>query len=204
MATPVQSNTASSSFNQAEWETRVQQLQSSNEELQHRKTDAEKDRDLFRELYGKASSHATDVTKENNELLERATLAESQLKEGMALLKGTYEARVKQLEVEVLKWKGRYEILVERDKRMNGDSVREKAALAEELKHENEKLKGDLEALREDWENMEETYAEAGDMELQTFEEEVKAPNHTISKEFVSQHRVPITDGEAVAIVRVV
>ena len=83
----------------ADWEVQLLELRAENAELQRRHADAEKDRDLFRDLYGKASAHASAVSAENNELSERAALAEGQAREGVAMLKATYEERVRLLEL---------------------------------------------------------------------------------------------------------
>ena len=62
----------SSELTTEQWEQKLAQLRATNEELQRRRLEAEKDRDLFRELYGKASAHASSVSAENNTLAERA------------------------------------------------------------------------------------------------------------------------------------
>ncbi|KAI0742876.1 hypothetical protein C8Q80DRAFT_1273469 [Daedaleopsis nitida] len=117
-----------------EWEQKLAQLRATNEELQRRRADAEKDRDLFRDLYGKASAHASAVSAENNELAERAALAEGQARDGVAMLKATYDER--------------------RDARMD-DEIRRRAALEPELRVENEQLRGRLAALEEDYTRLE-------------------------------------------------
>ena len=43
-----------------QWEQTLAQLRATNEELQRRRAEAEKDRDLFRDLYSKASAHASE------------------------------------------------------------------------------------------------------------------------------------------------
>ncbi|CAL1698270.1 unnamed protein product [Somion occarium] len=133
----------------------LDQLRAANEELQRRKVDAEKDRELFRELYGKASAHVSEVSKENNELHERVSLLEGKVKDGLQLIRGTYESRVRLLEEEVKKWKGMYEILMARDRKMQGDELRRRAAVEPELRAENVKLREELEILTEDYEKME-------------------------------------------------
>ena len=90
-------------------EPTIEQLRAANEELQRRKIDAEKDRELFRELYGKASSHVSEVTKENNELLEKVTLLEGKLNEGLTLIRATYDERIRRLEEDATRWKEMYE-----------------------------------------------------------------------------------------------
>ena len=139
---------------QEEWEQTLAQLRSVNETLQKRKAEAEKDRDLFRDLYSKASLHASEVSKENNELTERATLAETQARDGLAMIKGTYEERIRLLEQEVERWKGQVHVMTERDKRMN-DELRLRAALEPELRTQNMWLRGQLDSLEEEYRRME-------------------------------------------------
>lgn len=95
----------------ADWELTVQQLRATADELQRRKADAEKDRELFRELYNKASAHAGDVSRENDALLERAARAEGQVRDGLAMVRETYEAHVRRLEDKLAKLRGLNAIL---------------------------------------------------------------------------------------------
>ena len=124
--------------------------------MQKRRAETEKDRDLFRDLYSKASLHASEVSKENNELTERASLAETQARDGLAMIKATYEERIRLLEQEVERWKGQVHVLTERDKRMD-DELRRRAALEPELRTENIRLKEQLDSLEEDYRRMEGT-----------------------------------------------
>lgn len=124
--------------------------------MQKRRAEAEKDRDLFRDLYSKASLHASEVSKENNELTDRASLAETQARDGLAMIKATYEERIRLLEQEVERWKGQVHVLTERDKRMD-DELRRRAALEPELRTENIRLKEQLDSLEEDYRRMEGT-----------------------------------------------
>ena len=139
---------------QEQWEQTLAQLRLMNEDLQKRKADAEKDRDLFRDLYSKASLHASEVSKENNELTERATLAETQAHDGVAMVKAAYEERLQLLEQEVERWKGQVHVLTVRDRRTD-DELRRRAALEPELRMENLQLRGQLDALQEDYRRME-------------------------------------------------
>ncbi|KAI0693096.1 hypothetical protein C8T65DRAFT_668771 [Cerioporus squamosus] len=132
-----------------QWEQKLAELRATNEELQRRRIAAEKDRDLFRELYGKASAHASSVSAENNELTERAALAEGKVREGIAMLKATYEERVRLLEQEVLRWKSQCQVLTDRDGRMD-DEIRRRAALEPELRAENERLREHIDNLLEE------------------------------------------------------
>ena len=138
----------------AEWEAKLIQLRKENEELQRRKAEAEKDRDLFRDLYNKASAHASEVSKENNELLERAELAEGQARDGLAMIKATYDDRVRRAEEEAKRWKAQYQLLTSRDTRMD-DDIRRRAALEPELRAEVARLQEKLDHLEEDYARME-------------------------------------------------
>ena len=129
----------SRSKEEAEWQLRLEQLRLTNEELQRRKADAEKDRDLFRDLYSRASAHASDVTRENNELSERASIAEGQVREGLAMIRGTYNQKIRLLEEEVEKWKGLCHISTTKDER-TGDELRRRAALEPELRADLQQL----------------------------------------------------------------
>ncbi|KAI0369311.1 hypothetical protein BV20DRAFT_968182 [Pilatotrama ljubarskyi] len=137
-----------------EWEQKLSQLRATNEELQRRKAEAEKDRDLFRDLYSKASTHASEVTKENNELLERAELAEGQARDGLAMIKATYEDRVRRAEEEAARWKAQYELLAQRDTRMD-DEIRRRAALEPELRMRVAELQEKLVSVEDDYKRME-------------------------------------------------
>ncbi|KAI0772433.1 hypothetical protein BD413DRAFT_42765 [Trametes elegans] len=138
----------------AEWELKLAQLRAENEELQRRKAEAEKDRNLFRDLYGKASAHASEVTKENHQLLERAELAEGQARDGLAMIRATYEERVRRAEEEATRWKAQYQLLTERDTRTD-DEVRKRAALEPELRAEVARLQERLGNLEEDYRRLE-------------------------------------------------
>ncbi|RPD77213.1 hypothetical protein L226DRAFT_533217 [Lentinus tigrinus ALCF2SS1-7] len=158
---------SSSQLTTEQWEQKLAQLRATNEELQRRRMDAEKDRDLFRDLYGKASAHASSVTAENNELIERTALAEGQARDGVAMLKSTYEERIRLLEQEVLRWKSQCQVLTDRDSRMD-DEIRRRAALEPELRAENERLREQIENFfEEEYDRME----VIGGMTSQQFEE---------------------------------
>ena len=145
----------------------IEQLQAVNDELRRKKLEAEKDRDLFREMYSKASAHVSEVSKENNELLERAELAEGQVKDGLQMIKGTYEERVRVLEAEVERWKAQATLLTARDRRtLENEEFRRKAAMEPELRAENERLREEMKKLREDYDLLEATLAQIGEQEL--------------------------------------
>ncbi|KAI8990385.1 hypothetical protein BD414DRAFT_483456 [Trametes punicea] len=162
----------------SEWEVKLAQLRAENEELQRRKAEAEKDRDLFRDLYGKASAHASEVAKENNELLERAELAEGQARDGLAMIKATFEERVRRAEEEAARWKAQYQFLVERDSRTD-DEIRRRAALEPELRAEVARLREQLGNIEEDYRRLEsvlESFTREQVEETEEIAETAKAP----------------------------
>ncbi|EPS98917.1 hypothetical protein FOMPIDRAFT_1061115 [Fomitopsis schrenkii] len=148
----------------------VAQLQAVNEELRRKVLDAEKDRDLFRDMYSKASAHVGEVSKENNELLERVERAEGQVQDGLRMIKGTYQERVRVLEAEVERWKGQAALLTARDRRtLENEELRRRAGMEPELRAENERLKEELKKLREDYDRLEGRLTQIGEQELDDF-----------------------------------
>ena len=97
------------------------------------KISAEKDRDFFREQYGRASGFVTSVRDENAELEKRIKIATDQTQSGVNLIKTTFELRVKSLEKDVKAWRSMAEFLVEKDRRTN-DDIRRRAAEEPELR----------------------------------------------------------------------
>lgn len=97
------------------------------------------DVDFFRVQYQRASDFASSTRSENEELVARAALAESQATNGVALVRATFEGRVAKLEAEVKKYKTLSEMLTERARRTD-DEVRLRAALAPELERELRQL----------------------------------------------------------------
>ncbi|KAI0830279.1 hypothetical protein BC628DRAFT_1416580 [Trametes gibbosa] len=142
---------------QAEWELALSQLRATNAELQRRKADAEKDRELFRTLYGTASAHASATASENAALLERAERAEGQARDGLAMVRATYDVRMRRAEEEAARWRAQYEVLVARERRAAEvqEELRARAGREPELRAEVERLRGRLEALEEDYARME-------------------------------------------------
>lgn len=155
-----------------DWEVALEQLRATNEVLQRRKADAERDRELFRDMYSKASAHVSEVAKENEELLERATLAEGQVRDGLAMTKKTYEERVARLQGEVARLQGLNTILTARDVKMQGDELRRWAAEGVELKEENQRLRAELAELRMDYDRMEGLLEQLGEGELEALGEQ--------------------------------
>ncbi|KAI9465847.1 hypothetical protein BJY52DRAFT_1183406 [Lactarius psammicola] len=121
------------------WAEERTALQSETDALRADKAQALTDVEFFRELYQKASAFASSTRSENEELLARATLAESQSVNGIAMIRATFEARVDKLEAEVRKYKALSELLTERARRTD-DSVRYRAAIAPEYEREYHRL----------------------------------------------------------------
>ncbi|KAI0652056.1 hypothetical protein C8Q79DRAFT_1005287 [Trametes meyenii] len=128
-------------------------LEATEKDWERRFKYAESDRDLFKNLYSEASTHAARLAKENAELEERAARAESQVRDGLAMVRGTFEAQAAKLRGEVEKWQGLCKVLQEKDKRTD-DEVRRRAALEPQLREENERLLREAEIVRSDMEKM--------------------------------------------------
>lgn len=140
----------------AQWAEEKMALQSGADALRADKAQALTDVDFFREQYQKASAFTSTTRAENEELLARATLAESQCVNGIAMIRATFEARVDKLEAEVQKYKTLSDILTERARRTD-DDVRYRAAIAPELERGYQRLQGKLEEKEDE---LDETKAE--------------------------------------------
>ncbi|KAF8325474.1 hypothetical protein F5887DRAFT_1188124 [Amanita rubescens] len=98
------------------------------------KESALKDIDFFREQYARASGFVTSTREENKELEKRAKIAEDQAKSGVAMIKATYENKVKELERHMEKWQTMATFLIQKDYRTENDQLRRRAAEHPELK----------------------------------------------------------------------
>ena len=165
-----------------EWELTLAQLRAANEELQRRRADAEKDRELFRELYNRASAHAGDVARENSELLERAALAEGQVRDGLAMVRGTYDARVRRLEDEVDRLAKLNALLVAKDARTDADDLRRRAAEEANLRVDNQRLRAELAELRLDYGRVARLLEELGEKELEQLSEQEEEIKHRLDQ----------------------
>lgn len=110
------------------------------------KESADTDCNFFREQYAQASAFVGSVRGENAELEQRAAVAEDQAKTGVAMIKATYDERVKALRGEIAQWRGLAEILQEKDRR-TGDDIRKRAAEEPELRSQNAELRAEVERL---------------------------------------------------------
>lgn len=160
-------------------EAALEQLRATNELLQRRKVDAERDRELFRDLYNKASSHASEVSKENEELQERVTIAEGQVKDGIAMIRKTYEERVANLVAENSRLKKTNAIMLKKEVMTDGADIRRRAAEGEELMGENQKLRAELAQLRMDYNRMERLVEQLGQGELEQLSEQEEISRDT-------------------------
>ncbi|KAH9177641.1 hypothetical protein EDB89DRAFT_1825787, partial [Lactarius sanguifluus] len=122
-----------------QWSEEKTALQSETDALRADKAQALTDVEFFREQYQRASAFASSTRSENEELLARATLAESQSVNGIAMIRATFEGRVDKLETEVRKYKALSEMLIERARRTD-DDVRYRAAVAPEFEREYQLL----------------------------------------------------------------
>lgn len=82
----------------------------------------------------------TSTREENQELEKRAKIAEDQAKSGVAMIRATYETKVKELERHMEKWETMATFLVQKDYRTDNDELRRKAAEHPELKAKCESL----------------------------------------------------------------
>ncbi|KZT75049.1 hypothetical protein DAEQUDRAFT_720259 [Daedalea quercina L-15889] len=130
-----------------EWEKKAKEQDETVSRLRASKEESDLDRDLFREYYGKASSHAMEMKAKKEELEVELSVAQSQLSEGLSLIKGMYEERIKRIQEEADKWKSLCEVLAEKDERTN-DDIRRRAAEEPELREEVRRLQMEVAELR--------------------------------------------------------
>jgi chromosome segregation ATPase len=117
----------------AGWSVERDVLVTSVDTLTRSKTSLESDVTFFQTQYTQASAYTSSIQEQNKELILRADIADSQVKEGLAMVNGFFELRVKKLEEEVGKWKGRCGLLQEKDDR-TGDDIRRRAGEERELR----------------------------------------------------------------------
>lgn len=140
----------------AQWAEEKTALQSETDALRADKAQALIDVEFFRAQYQKASAFTSITRSENEELLARATLAESQAVNGIAMIRASFEARAGKLESEARKYKALSEMLTERARRTD-DDIRYRAAIAPELEREYHRLQrqldekeGELDEMKDD------------------------------------------------------
>ncbi|KAL0069357.1 hypothetical protein AAF712_003722 [Marasmius tenuissimus] len=120
--------------------TAIEELKATVQKAAADKKSLEKDRDFFREEWSKASGHVTLVSAENAELKQRAQIAETRATDGLAMVRATFEARVKFLEGNAKEAQRLANFVMEKDQRTN-DVIRSRAAQYPELKRELDELK---------------------------------------------------------------
>lgn len=128
------------------WNTTRTLLEAQVDSLTQSKERAETDSNFFREQYAQASGFVGSIRSENAELEKRALVAEGQAKDGVAMIRATYEGKVKGLQGEIAQWKGLASLLQEKDRR-TGDDIRKKAAQEPELRAQVADLVDELERL---------------------------------------------------------
>jgi len=143
----------------AAWDAERAISVSSVDEITRSKVSAEKDRDFFREQYAQASGYVSSVRAENVELEKQAEVATSQAKDGVAIVRATYELRVTALQEDVKVWKKLASFMMEKDKR-TGDDIRRRAAEEPELRARCADLEEDAEDSAEQITAMEEQISE--------------------------------------------
>ncbi|KAL5528221.1 hypothetical protein ACEPAF_7357 [Sanghuangporus sanghuang] len=115
--------------------------------LKMSRDDATKQAEIFREMYGKASSFADEKKQENNELLERAKRAEGQATIGVDFIRKQYAVQERKLSEELEQQRILVKILTIKDRR-TGDEVRRRAALEPELRDKIDNLKEEIAELK--------------------------------------------------------
>ncbi|KAF8621269.1 hypothetical protein AX15_007929 [Amanita polypyramis BW_CC] len=153
----------------AQWDAERSSLRASSETATKAQESAIKDADFFREQYARASGFVTSIREENQELEERAKIAEDQAKSGVAMIKATYGTRVKELESHVEKWQMMAAFLIQKDQRTDNDELRRRAAEQPELKAKCQSLEeeigmlnAEIMQLEEDLRERDKTVGEAG------------------------------------------
>ncbi|KLO18284.1 hypothetical protein SCHPADRAFT_886363 [Schizopora paradoxa] len=108
---------------------------------------------FIREQYDLASARAMELAEENKDLSSRLSVAESQVTNGLQLVRNSYDARIATLNTELEKSRILQKILVERDRRTD-DEIRKTAATVPQLEATIERLtkmnsdrKGEINAL---------------------------------------------------------
>ena len=111
--------------------------------------DAVKDKEIFREMYAKASDYADDLRKEVADYKDRVQIAESQVQNSIGLIQRAARAKEEQLQFELNRVKGLLHLLATRDERTD-DEVRRKAAIEPELRGVIRELKEEISDVRDD------------------------------------------------------
>lgn len=144
----------------ADWAVEREKLKQRISMLETSKSSLLSDSDFLREEYHKASGAAASLRSENMDLEARAILAESQVTNGLALVRGTFEVRVKKLEEELERANALNGILIEKERRTT-DEIRWKASTFDEIERDHgilikkdELLEAEIDELKEEMESV--------------------------------------------------
>lgn len=124
----------------AAWTAARTQLEVELAAAKERITSVEKDVALFREQHGIVTAFADGATDELIALRESEALARSRADDGVAMVRGMFENRIRAIEQELEEQKRLNKILTEKDERTN-DAVRREAAEAVQLREERNRWK---------------------------------------------------------------
>ncbi|KAK7052093.1 chromo domain-containing protein [Favolaschia claudopus] len=147
---------------------------------QREKAAAEQQREVFQEYYMKASHFADENSATNKDLQRRLAIAEEQTKEGLALVKATFDAREETLKMEARDWRNQAIFLREQAIRTNDDELRRRAAEHPELLAKYKHLAGKEEYFNEQKETLEEEVRVKQD-ELDRLEQQLNESNEEIA-----------------------
>jgi chromosome segregation ATPase len=125
------------------WGLERETLVDSVDQLTRSKSSLENDVTFLQTQYHNVSRYTTTLQEEGKELTRKAEIAESQVKEGLPMIKGFFEERIQKLEEEVRKWKGLCALLQEKDAR-TGDDIRRRAGEEAELRVQVEELEAEV------------------------------------------------------------
>ncbi|KAJ7182856.1 hypothetical protein C8R43DRAFT_822332, partial [Mycena crocata] len=117
--------------------------------------EAEQQRELFREIYGKASQLVDEKTAENKELEKRCQIAEETTREGIATIKATFDLREVTLKADVRDWRNQAIFLREQAIRTQDPDLRRRAAEQPELVVKRDRLLDEIEIYQDKLENLE-------------------------------------------------
>ncbi|KAF7377448.1 hypothetical protein MSAN_00166500 [Mycena sanguinolenta] len=141
---------------------------------------AEHDRDVFQECYQRASQFTDETGKANRELEKRVKIAEEQTKEGVSLLRATFELREETLKSEIRDWRNQAVFLREQAVRTNDDDLRKRAAEHPELVAKYTQLAKEVDTLEEKVEFFEEDLRVKQD-EIDRLEQQLSESNDEIA-----------------------
>ncbi|KAF9067948.1 hypothetical protein BDP27DRAFT_856351 [Rhodocollybia butyracea] len=135
------------------------------------KASAEKDSEFLRTQYTTASGYASEVGAENASLQQRVEIAERQAAEGVALIKASFEERLRVSEEQTRSFAKIADFMMKKDTAT--DNIRQQAAEAPELKARCEKLEEQIQRLEGEIE-IEQLKVEALEQEKEAIEMELK------------------------------